>query len=61
VEDVKLTRGAVHIAFGDNHAMGSHPKIRGQIPSILHVDAAELNATLKLDGKTVIDNGKLLY
>lgn len=61
VEDVKLTSGAAHIAVGDNHAIGSHPKIRGKVPSILHIDAAELNATLKLDGKTVIDKGKLLY
>jgi len=52
-EDKKL-EGAVHIAIGDNHVLG------GAIKSNIHLDGMLLNPTVEIDGKRVIDEGRLL-
>ena len=52
-EDKKL-EGSVHIAIGDNHVLG------GAIKSTIHLDGMLLNPTVELDGKRVIDEGRLL-
>ena len=61
IELMKLQAGWIHIAFGDNHGYMGHPRVRGKVTSILHIDAAASDVSLDLDGKTVVDKGKLLY
>ena len=51
-EDKKL-EGSVHIAIGDNHVLG------GNITSNIHLDGMVLNPNVELDGKCIINNGKL--
>ncbi|KPJ61027.1 MAG: leucyl aminopeptidase [Latescibacteria bacterium DG_63] len=53
LEDEKAI-GTVHMAIGDNRSMG------GRVTVPLHLDAVMLKPTLKLDGKLVLKNGKLL-
>lgn len=45
--------GTVHIGIGDNHTSG------GKIKAPLHIDLILSNPTLKIDDKTVIQEGKL--
>ncbi|MEM3704028.1 MAG: leucyl aminopeptidase [Candidatus Bathyarchaeia archaeon] len=45
--------GTVHIGIGDNHTSG------GIIKAPLHIDLIISNPTLKIDDKTVIQDGKL--
>lgn len=52
-EDKKL-RGSVHIAIGDNHVIG------GTVVSELHLDGLLLRPTVELDGRRVVDDGRLL-
>jgi len=52
-EDKKL-RGSVHVAIGDNHVIG------GTVVSELHLDGLLLRPTVELDGRTVVDDGRLL-
>jgi leucyl aminopeptidase (aminopeptidase T) len=52
-EDKKY-RGSVHIAIGDNHVIG------GTVTSELHLDGLLLRPTVVLDGRTVVDDGRLL-
>jgi len=53
LEDEKVM-GTVHIAIGDNASMGG----RVSVPS--HLDLVIKSPTLYLDGKVLIENGKLL-
>ncbi len=52
-EDKKL-RGSVHIAIGDNHVIG------GTVVSELHLDGLLLRPTVELDGKIIVQDGRLL-
>ncbi len=52
-EDKKL-RGSVHVAIGDNHVIG------GTVVSELHLDGLLLRPTVELDGRTVVEDGRLL-
>ena len=52
-EDKKY-RGSVHVAIGDNHVIG------GTVVIELHLDGLLLRPTVELDGKTVVQDGRLL-
>ena len=52
-EDKKL-EGSVHIAIGDSHVIG------GTVKSNIHLDGLLLNPTVELDGKLIVDKGRLL-
>jgi aminopeptidase len=52
-EDKKYL-GSVHVAIGDNHVIG------GTITSELHLDGLLLRPTVELDGKRVVEDGRLL-
>lgn len=52
-EDKKVW-GSVHMAIGDNHVIG------GTVTSELHLDGLLLRPTVELDGRTVVDDGRLL-
>ncbi|MFQ5795090.1 MAG: aminopeptidase [Candidatus Bipolaricaulia bacterium] len=52
-EDKKL-EGSVHIALGDNHVIG------GTVKSEIHLDGLLLNPMVELDGKVVVESGRLL-
>lgn len=53
LEDEKALK-TIHIAFGDNKSMGGNVRV----PS--HLDGVIFNPTLKVDGKTILENGELL-
>ncbi len=53
LEDEKVL-GTVHIALGDNASMG------GNVSVASHLDAILLKPTLIIDGKTIMEAGKLL-
>jgi leucyl aminopeptidase (aminopeptidase T) len=53
LEDEKAL-GSVHVSFGDNASFG------GKIQCGVHVDALVKDATVEIDGKTVVEEGKLL-
>ncbi|HEX2295618.1 MAG TPA: aminopeptidase [Actinomycetota bacterium] len=53
LEDEKIL-GTIHVAFGDNHTFGGTIRV----PS--HQDGIVLAPTLSIDGRTVVDAGKLL-
>ncbi|MFQ5692780.1 MAG: aminopeptidase [Nitrospinota bacterium] len=52
-EDKKLL-GSVHIALGDNFTLG------GSVVSPIHLDGVVLRPTVEVDGKTVIERGRVL-
>lgn len=52
-EDKKV-RGTVHVAIGDNHVIG------GTVVSELHLDGLLLRPTVELDGRVVVQDGRLL-
>jgi leucyl aminopeptidase (aminopeptidase T) len=52
-EDKKFL-GSVHVAIGDNHVIG------GTVTSELHLDGLLLRPTVELDGRRVVDGGRLL-
>ena len=52
-EDERV-RGSVHVGFGENRFF------EGTIASASHMDGTMLKATLKVDGKEIVRNGKLL-
>ncbi len=52
-EDKKY-RGSVHVAIGDNHVIG------GTVVSELHLDGLLLRPTVDLDGRRVVEDGRLL-
>jgi leucyl aminopeptidase (aminopeptidase T) len=54
LEDEKIA-GTVHIALGDNSTFG------GTVEVASHLDGVILKPTLKIDDKTIIDNGILKY
>jgi len=45
--------GTIHIAIGDNRSFG------GNNNSTLHVDLISVNPTVKVEGKIIMENGKL--
>lgn len=45
--------GAVHIGLGDNHTSG------GKTKAAMHIDLIMSDATLRIDGKTVIKDGRM--
>ncbi len=53
VLEAEKIRGTVHIAIGDNAHMG------GKVNADLHQDFVIKKPTLILDGKTIMENGKL--
>ena len=52
LEDEKVL-GTVHIALGDNASMG------GNVPAPIHLDGIILSPTLYIDGKIIMQKGKL--
>lgn len=50
----KVLRGCVHVAVGDNHTIG------GNTESRVHLDGVILSPTVELDGKVIVDRGRLL-
>jgi len=52
-EDKKY-RGSVHVGLGNNHVIG------GTVVSSLHLDGLVLNPTVELDGRVIVENGRLL-
>lgn len=50
----KKREGSVHIAIGDNHKLG------GTVKSSIHLDGLMVKPTVKLDGKVIIREGRLL-
>jgi len=52
-EDKKY-RGSVHMAIGDNHVIG------GTVVSELHLDGLLLRPTVELDGRRIVEDGRLL-
>jgi 2,5-dihydroxypyridine 5,6-dioxygenase len=55
-EDKKML-GYVHIALGTTDAVGM---MKGKLHSKLHIDGTMKEATVKCDGKIVVDKGKIL-
>jgi leucyl aminopeptidase (aminopeptidase T) len=53
LEDEKAI-GTVHMAIGDNRSMG------GKVAVPLHLDAVMLRPTLTIDGKLILQDGKLI-
>ena len=53
LEDEKIL-GTIHVAFGDNHSFG------GTIRVSSHQDGIVLNPTVRIDGTTVLEDGRLL-
>jgi len=53
LEDEKAI-GTVHIALGDNASMG------GKVSAPIHIDGILLRPTLKVDGETIMADGKLV-
>ncbi len=53
LEDEKVM-GTVHVALGDNASMG------GKVSVASHLDAILLRPSLKIDGRTIMEGGKLL-
>lgn len=53
LEDEKALK-TIHIAFGDNKSMGGNVRVAS------HLDGVIFNPTLKVDGKTILENGELL-
>ncbi len=52
-KEVSKKLGTLHVAIGDNISLG------GTVQSGLHIDIVILNPTVWLDGKIVLENGKL--
>ena len=52
-KEVSKKLGTLHVAMGDNISLG------GTIQSGLHIDYVLLNPTVWLDGKLILENGKL--
>lgn len=52
LEDEKVL-GTIHIALGDNTSMG------GKVHVSSHLDGVVLSPTLEIDGKVILDNGRL--
>lgn len=53
LEDEKVL-GTVHVAIGDNASMGGNVHVQS------HLDGVLLSPTLIIDGKTVLDRGRLM-
>jgi leucyl aminopeptidase (aminopeptidase T) len=53
LEDEKIL-GTIHVAFGDNHSFG------GTIRVSSHQDGIVLEPTVRIDGTTVLEGGRLL-
>jgi leucyl aminopeptidase (aminopeptidase T) len=53
LEDEKIL-GTIHVAIGDNHTFGGTVRVSS------HQDGIVLDPTLSIDGKTVVEAGKLL-
>jgi 2,5-dihydroxypyridine 5,6-dioxygenase len=52
-KEVSKRLGTLHVAMGDNISLG------GAVQSGLHIDIVILNPTVWLDGKKILENGKL--
>ncbi|MEW6424305.1 MAG: aminopeptidase [Bacillota bacterium] len=55
VSESKKRLGTIHVAFGDNLTLG------GQLKSAIHIDGVINSPTVWVDGKILLDNGKLIY
>jgi len=53
LEDEKIL-GTIHVAFGDNHSFGGTVRVSS------HQDGIVLNPTVRIDGTTVLEGGRLL-
>jgi leucyl aminopeptidase (aminopeptidase T) len=53
LEDEKIL-GTIHVAFGDNHSFGGNVRV----PS--HQDGIVMAPTVRIDGTTVLEDGRLL-
>jgi leucyl aminopeptidase (aminopeptidase T) len=53
LEDEKVL-GTIHVALGDNKSMG------GKVHVSSHLDGVVLSPTLTIDGKVLLDNGRLV-
>jgi len=52
--EMEKVLGTVHIAFGDNKSMG------GVVESSIHVDGVILKPTLIVDGKKIMEDGRMI-
>jgi leucyl aminopeptidase (aminopeptidase T) len=53
--------GTAHFALGDNKTFGGgDPKYAGEVASNIHYDMTVKNVMVQVDGKTIIQNNKLL-
>lgn len=52
-EQDKRLLGTAHIGIGDSHSIG------GKVTSKIHYDAVALNATIELDGRLILKDGRL--
>ncbi|HEV2754211.1 MAG TPA: aminopeptidase [Actinomycetota bacterium] len=53
LEDEKIL-GTIHVAIGDNHTFGGTVRVSS------HQDGIVLDPTLSIDGRTIVEGGKLL-
>ncbi|MHB0869469.1 MAG: aminopeptidase [Chloroflexota bacterium] len=51
--EVSKKLGTIHVAMGDNYTLG------GTVQSGVHMDIVILNPTITLDGRLLLENGKL--
>jgi leucyl aminopeptidase (aminopeptidase T) len=56
IYELKKYRGSAHLGLGDS-ASG----YGGKVESDLHIDGMMFDVTIKVDGRTIIENGKHLY
>ena len=54
-EEEKKARGNVHVALGANVSYG------GTVYSPVHMDMVIYNPTVKIDGKLIVENGKIVF
>jgi leucyl aminopeptidase (aminopeptidase T) len=57
--EVKMSEGTIHTAWGDSGGRFSTPGDVGTIAT-LHIDTVSFRPTLIIDGKTFVEDGKLL-
>lgn len=63
VNDDKKLAGTAHIALGSNIGFGGgvYGAIDGKVQAKVHLDGTFTDATVYLDGKKVVENGKFLF
>jgi len=54
LKEEKKARGLVHVALGDNVSLG------GSVRCGIHMDMVLYQATVRLDGQVVVDDGRIV-